>query len=1333
MKPRNRRRFHRGDDDNDDDNDDDDDDDGNADGTAEPRPFQPQKRPRNLHYDPSIAWPSLALPALPPSPALPAFSRDQYTIAWICALHIELAAARSMMDVFHEYLPDEPLQIIDTNSYTLASIGHHNIVMACLPAAQFGTNNAAIVATHLRRTFPSIRLTLMVGIGGGVPSMDDVRLGDVVVGLRVMQYDAGKIVDDGKLQTTETWRHPSQSLLTAVSNLRSKHEFEPSRIPIILRHKLKTQPGFLRPSLPDHLFRASYPHQSSTPSCDDCDLDKLVPRRSRASDDPVIYYGGIGSSNQVMRSATYRDSTARRLDVRCFEMEAAGMMDILHCLPIRGICDYSDSHKSKGWQRYAAATAAAYAREFIENLAPTQTHTKSAPWPVPSGLRSLQLEKYMSVSDVPAASDPESISKVRRKLLLESLRFDQMDSRKLTIKKAYNKTCRWFLSHPSYLEWLDSEQLATHHGFLWIRGKPGTGKSTLMKFAYSRLEVETRHQLKASFFFNARGQDLEKSIAGMYRSLLLQLLEGFPDLQEVFDDPELISPDQCDCPSLHILKNLLSGALSRLGERSFTCFVDALDECDEQHVMDMVQYFEEVAEDSTENGIKLRICFSSRHYPYINVEKGIQLVLENQEDHAADLDSYVRTRLDIKVGAAAEELRSKIVEKAAGVFLWVALVVDILNTEHRQGGMALKKRLGEVPSGLSELFRDILARDKQNMEQLLLCILWILLAKRPLEPREYYHAIWSGLSLQGLADAEIPDATPSVVASCVISSSKGLAEVTKSEEPTVQFIHESIRDFLIKDKGIHDLWPDVGFDWESPGHEKLKLCSMTYIKHPSMYASVMSADVKVLLDYPFLRYASQHVLSHADAAAVAISQDDFLSQLSLSEWTTLLKTAETERYGLDPSFLYIVAEKGLPRLIRSTLKQGTRYKIQGGKHVYPLFAAFNSGIKDAVAAVLGLSTCFHNGVDVTDLPRSRKGEGFNDRTPLSWAAEHGRVELADLLLRKGELVNEVDGTGYTPLLRALNRFVMESSHDATVTLLIEKGADVNARNRITGETALQFASIFGRMAMAELLLEKGADSNARDLRKRTALHVASLGKAARPGGLDCPDPNSEAIARLLLDHGADVDAYDESGLTPLYLASSHGCAAVAKLLIERGAHVDAHDEYASTALHLASFEGHEAVAELLIRSKADLDAYDMSNRTPLAIASMEGREAVVKLLIEKGADVHACSMSGRTALHYASEKGHEATVKLLVDRGADVNAYNHSKQTALHLASMKGWKAVVKLLVDRGADVNAKGESPLYLAIVHRRGAIAKLLVENGAGVDQTIRQRALERGIALE
>lgn len=297
---------------------------------------------------------------------------DHYTIAWICRLAIEMVAARAMLDENHEPLP---MHADDSNTYILGSIKRHNVAIVYLPPDNYG--NVANVVTNMKRTFTAIRVGLMVGIGGGVPSKADVHLGDIVVGTRVMQYDLGKIVvGDGKFERTAISKAPGILLGTAVTALRAKHELSPSRIPSILQQRLGKTSGYGRPKSPDRLFLATYDHISPlAASCDGCDHSKLVPRSERRSDDIVIHYGAIGSGNQVMRHGVARDGVAQTLDVVCFEMETAGLMDILPCLLIKGICDYSDSHNNKEWQKYAAATAAAYARELLEEL-PETNHGK---------------------------------------------------------------------------------------------------------------------------------------------------------------------------------------------------------------------------------------------------------------------------------------------------------------------------------------------------------------------------------------------------------------------------------------------------------------------------------------------------------------------------------------------------------------------------------------------------------------------------------------------------------------------------------------------------------------------------------------------------------------------------------------------------------------------------------------------------------------------------------------------------------------------------------------------------------------------------------------------
>lgn len=81
-----------------------------------------------------------------------------------------MAAAEAMLDELHDSLPTH---VDDNNTYTLGRIHKHNVVISCLPMGYYGTVNAATVISNLKRSFPSIRAGLMVGIGGGVPSKAD--------------------------------------------------------------------------------------------------------------------------------------------------------------------------------------------------------------------------------------------------------------------------------------------------------------------------------------------------------------------------------------------------------------------------------------------------------------------------------------------------------------------------------------------------------------------------------------------------------------------------------------------------------------------------------------------------------------------------------------------------------------------------------------------------------------------------------------------------------------------------------------------------------------------------------------------------------------------------------------------------------------------------------------------------------------------------------------------------------------------------------------------------------------------------------------------------------
>jgi hypothetical protein len=288
----------------------------------------------------------------------------------------------------------------------------------------------------------------------------------------------------------------------------------------------------------------------------------------------------------------------------------------------------------------------------------------------------------------------------------------------------------------------------------------------------------------------------------------------------------------------------------------------------------MIQFFEHIGDLAVSNGIRFQVCFSSRHYPYITIRNGLELVLEGQEGHSQDITKYVETELKIGKSKIAQQVRAELQEKALGIFMWVVLVVGILNKESDRGKVhTLRQKLQEIPGDLHELFRDILTRDSQDKDELVICIQWVLFVKQPLSPEQLYHAIYAGTDPRAVTEWDPEDITKDVIKLFILSSSKGLAEITVSKEPKAQFIHESVRDFLLKENGLGKIWPEYGNNFQGQSHDRLKQCCFNYIsidvatplKIPDKLPKASLQEAKSLRKlatqtFPFLEYAVHNVL-----------------------------------------------------------------------------------------------------------------------------------------------------------------------------------------------------------------------------------------------------------------------------------------------------------------------------------------------------------------------------------------------------------------------------------------------------------------------------------------
>jgi nucleoside phosphorylase len=300
-----------------------------------------------------------------------------YQVCWICPLDIERTAAEAMLDEKHESLPSSSQE--DSNIYTLGRIGIHNIAIAGLPVGD--SVSMANAAKDMKYTFPAMRVVLLVGIGGG-SGTKHIRLGDIVIGYPdrkhngVVQLDPDRVnptsTNPDGLELKNTLNRPRDLFLNVVKALQSKHQGlsndeEPGFV-TFLNKAIEARPR-MRARYPgadeDRLFEPTYEHPGAEVTCESCNHESIVPRSSRPNTEPEIHTGLIASVTSVRRDSLTRDKLRQKFNILCFEMEAAGVMNNFPCLVIRGISDYSDSHKNDIWQPYAALAAAAYAKEWL--------------------------------------------------------------------------------------------------------------------------------------------------------------------------------------------------------------------------------------------------------------------------------------------------------------------------------------------------------------------------------------------------------------------------------------------------------------------------------------------------------------------------------------------------------------------------------------------------------------------------------------------------------------------------------------------------------------------------------------------------------------------------------------------------------------------------------------------------------------------------------------------------------------------------------------------------------------------------------------------------------
>ncbi|KAK7545178.1 uncharacterized protein J3D65DRAFT_664368 [Phyllosticta citribraziliensis] len=1005
-----------------------------------------------------------------------------YTVGWICAITTESIAARQFLDEEHD--PPGHVSHHDNNTYTLGRIGRHRVVIAVLPHGEYGITNAAGVARDMLHSFPNVRIGLMVGIGGGAPSSkNDIRLGDVAVSSPgggqggILQYDYGRAIQGLDFQHSGFLNQPQMLLLTAVADLRGRHLSDGNQIhehieAILANKKRLKRLGFQRPDLSsDRLFLSDYTHKDSDKSCDECcltDGDKvqendspqtLVKRSERTEDDdnPEVHYGLIASANTLMKNAEVRDSFATVHGVLCFEMEAAGLMNHFPCLIIRGICDYSDTHKNKAWQGYAAMAAAAYAKDLLGRIAPQRVEAEPK---LSEALSSIQ-EEINTVGNITrdmSVSIQKTHAEIHHDKILSWLSApDPSTNYRKALKQRHPGSGQWFIQSPTYSEWKTAPK-----SFLWLHGIPGCGKTILSSTIIEDLQV-TNTLGKPLYFFFDFTENQKQGLENTVRSLIYQLYRESKDVREHLDH---LHPD-CNGgkqPSTDSLSVALLNMVCAIGE--VWIVLDALDECGTraQRPNGGLCAWIAALQSAPQANVHLLVTSRPEHDIQTFIERHAQqqVVIRIQSELITDdIRAYVRGRVRQHDGLRRwwsrpriqDEIETALLQKADGMFRWVSCQLDAI--EECRDPLTLREALKSLPATLDDTYARILKTIPAEIKRPAIRILQFLtFSNRPLRIEEVVDAIAVEVNQKPRFDTENRMPVPEEVAGycsslvAVVKKHYGRDERIRTE---VQLAHFSVKEYLTSPRLDKDIAPDL--------NEHVSRATIAEVC--LAYWLGMAEDLSEEQIGQFLRRAHQNDRHWAARIRQVAEMEDVPKQFQREQISGLRQQAVNalvaDQKNIEECFplaRYAARHWASHALVAETSSEEVRRLATdffSSEHCY--------------------ETCYRQ--FAPDDPWSHREDHYQEPGPaLYHASLSGLVSAVEVLIDKGAEVNGHGGYFGNALQAA-----SWAGHTRVIRTLLENGARINALGGKYG-TALQAASFAGRDQVVRMLLDEGADIRA---------------------------------------------------------------------------------------------------------------------------------------------------------------------------------------------------------------------------------------------------------------
>ncbi|RBA10303.1 hypothetical protein FPRO05_06239 [Fusarium proliferatum] len=747
--------------------------------------------------------------------------------------------------------------------------------------------------------------------------------------------------------------------------------------------------------------------------------------------------------------------------------------------------------------------------------------------------------------------EPVQIKAVAHKKQIQH--FDKSDYKgyKASVKPPIQDTCLWFLKDFQYIAWLGSPSSS----LLWVSGNPGCGKTTLAAFLINRINQHlsfcSNEFIVTYFFFDANNLAGQVDGTALLNALIHQLLQASPALIPLLE--QHLSPDHTQSALnlqklCEIFRAIVSGPARKPGK--IVCVMDAIDECEEESMTKAIGFLTSIIFDdrsSANRGDWLKIVITSRYNQQLDDMFGSMpehhqvRLAEHAVFTSRDIETFIRARcVQVQMSTRCSDamrcaIEKELIERSDNTFLWVHMVLDLLETDTEASPQSFEAILRSTPDKLDGLYNRILQRTTSRRE--LLRILSIIAAsQRPLTLDEIDVALAVRPNDIHIRQVQRRCQSQPDIARYLCDICGPFIRIWNG---TVSFIHQTANEFLLRSAGLTESPVSTG-----------------------MYQYKACLNVVEVNQYL------------AEICVVYLTLDDTVSDGPLLDRVTARNLYDR---GSDDKICAMIED--IESLNFRMSGKGAGLFDYAAKHwgTHCRLGNVTSTTSTASTASCRNSTVFNKAMALCDTSKSTFRNWFQlywntistipefpDRlTPLMLASHMGLPDvMRTLLLSEGKWNNQSPSSMTATTTRSMASCLWSADSE--------------------GWTALHWAVWNGHgsqinNAAIAALLQQLHDENHENVPHRGDCHQSNY------------DNNPDKQCQTTETNTSFLDIQDNKGLTALHWAAADDQTSAVRLLLEAGAAVDVFDAEGMTPLLLAYENGFVGPVEVLVEYDADIN------------------------------------------------------------------------------------------------------------------------------------------------